>query len=200
MANRPDESSEAEGIVLGERAGHSGQYPRRPHDADYIVHSPYNSEQSRATPPNAGGGDMEAFHGADADWGSDEEGRPQRLPDSSAIGEIFAAEVNRQGAEDVDLPLLGDDEYLEVLAAAGDVEVAQDLPWEQLDWVEIPAGWRTFGLGEMIPAVVLDAVGVALPKAMANGPTKFVVEADGRRFQIRISRAGIVTAFLRPPK
>ncbi|KAM8702102.1 hypothetical protein ACLKA7_004963 [Drosophila subpalustris] len=199
MANRPDESSEAEGIVLGERAGHSGQYPRRPHDADYIVHSPYNSEQSRATPPNAGGGDMEAFHGADADWGSDEEGRPQRLPDSSAIGEIFAAEVNRQGAEDVDLPLLGDDEYLEVLAAAGDVEVAQDLPWEQLDWVEIPAGWRTFGLGEMIPAVVLDAVGVALPKAMAKGPTKFVVEADGRRFQIRISRAGIVTAFLRPP-
>ncbi|KAL7725475.1 hypothetical protein ACLKA6_017766 [Drosophila palustris] len=122
----------------------------------------------------------------------------QRLLDSSAIGEIFAAEVNRQGAEDVDLPLLGDDEYLEVLAAAGDVEVAQDLPWEQLDWVEIPAGWRTFGLGEMIPAVVLDAVGVALPKAMAKGPTKFVVEADGRRFQIRISRAGIVTAFLRP--
>ncbi|KAL7726088.1 hypothetical protein ACLKA6_010135 [Drosophila palustris] len=115
------------------------------------------------------------------------------------IGEIFAAEVNRQGAEDVDLPLLGDDEYLEVLAAAGDVEVAQDLPWEQLDWVEIPAGWRTFGLGEMIPAVVLDAVGVALPKAMAKGPTKFVVEANGRRFQIRISRAGIVTAFLRPP-
>ncbi|KAM8714816.1 hypothetical protein ACLKA7_001219 [Drosophila subpalustris] len=171
-----------------------------PHDADYIVHSPYNSEQSRATPPTAGGGDMEAFHGADADWGSDEEDRPQRLPDSSAIGEIFAAEVNRQGAEDVDLPLLGDDEYLEVLAAAGDVEVAQDLPWEQLDWVEIPAGWRTFGLGEMIPAVVLDAVGVALPKAMAKGPTKFVVEADGRRFQIRISRAGIVTAFLRPPK
>ncbi|KAL7724923.1 hypothetical protein ACLKA6_007527 [Drosophila palustris] len=56
----------------------------RPQDADYIVHSPYNSEQSRATPPNAGGGDMEAFHGADADWGSDEEGRPQRLPDSSA--------------------------------------------------------------------------------------------------------------------
>ncbi|KAM8701993.1 hypothetical protein ACLKA7_005514 [Drosophila subpalustris] len=48
----------------------------RPHDADYIVHSPYNSEQSRATPPNAGGGDMEAFHGADADWGSDEENRP----------------------------------------------------------------------------------------------------------------------------
>ncbi|KAM8701770.1 hypothetical protein ACLKA7_004932 [Drosophila subpalustris] len=142
MANRPDESSEAEGIVLGERAGQSGQYPRRPHDADYIVHSPYDSEQSRATPPNAGGGDMEAFHGADADWGSDEEGRPQRLPDSSAIGEIFAAEV---------------------LAAAGDVEVAQDLPWEQLDWVEIPAGWRTFGLGEMIPAVVLDAVSPHLP-------------------------------------
>ncbi|KAL7725407.1 hypothetical protein ACLKA6_000168 [Drosophila palustris] len=45
MANRPDESSEAEGIVLGERAGHSGQYSRRPHDADYVVHSPYNSEQ-----------------------------------------------------------------------------------------------------------------------------------------------------------
>ncbi|KAM8702356.1 hypothetical protein ACLKA7_007786 [Drosophila subpalustris] len=65
--------AEAEEIVLGERAEHSGQYPRRPHDADYIVHSPYNSEQSRATPPIAGGGDMEAFHGADADWGSDEE-------------------------------------------------------------------------------------------------------------------------------
>ncbi|KAM8702355.1 hypothetical protein ACLKA7_007785 [Drosophila subpalustris] len=51
----------------------------------------------------------------------------------------------------------------------------------------------------MIPAMVLDAVGVALPKAMAKGPTKFVLEADGKRFQIRISRAGIVTAFLHPP-
>ncbi|KAM8701655.1 hypothetical protein ACLKA7_001746 [Drosophila subpalustris] len=87
MASRPDESSEAEGIVLGERAGHSGQYPCRPHDADYIIHSPYNSDQSRATTPNAGVGDMEAFHGADGDWGLDEESGPQRLPNSSAIAQ-----------------------------------------------------------------------------------------------------------------
>ncbi|KAL7724210.1 hypothetical protein ACLKA6_010195 [Drosophila palustris] len=76
MAGRQDKSAEAEGIVLGERAGHSGQYPRRPHDADYLVHSPYDSYQSRATPPIPGPEGIEAAHGADADWGSDEENRP----------------------------------------------------------------------------------------------------------------------------
>ncbi|KAL7726225.1 hypothetical protein ACLKA6_001629 [Drosophila palustris] len=200
MANRPDESSEAEGIVLGERAGHSGQYPRRPHDVDYLVHSPYDSDQSRATPPIPGPEGIEEVHGADADWASDEEERPQRLPDSAAIGEIFAAEVNRQGAEELEPPILDDEDYFEVLAAVGDVEVAQDLPWEQLDWVPVPAGWRAFGLGAHIPGVVVDAVEVSRPKALMRGPKKFVVEADGQRFQVRITREGQVTVFLRPPK
>ncbi|KAM8702273.1 hypothetical protein ACLKA7_007615 [Drosophila subpalustris] len=190
MADRPDESSEAEGIVLGERAGHSGQYPRRPHDVDYLVHSPYDSDQSRATPPIPGPEGIEEMHGADADWASDEEERPQRLPDSAAIGEIFAAEVNRQGAEELEPPILDDEDYFEVLAAVGDVEVAQDLPWEQLDWVPVPAGWRAFGLGAHIPGVVVDAVEVSRPKALMRGPKKFVVEADGQRFQVRITREG----------
>ena len=200
MADRFDDSAEAEGIVLGERAGHSGQYPRRPHDAEYLIHSPYDSDQSRATSPNPEGEGMGAVHEADVDWGSDEEHLPPRLPDTSAIGEIFATEVNHQGAENVEPPILDDDEYFEVLAAVGDVEVAQDLPWEQLDWSPIPAGWRVFGLGAHLPSVVLDAVEVSRPKAMLQGQKKFVVEADGRRFQVRISRGGQVTVFLRPPK
>ncbi|KAL7723173.1 hypothetical protein ACLKA6_013734 [Drosophila palustris] len=188
MAGRFDDSAEAEGIILGERAGHSGQYHRRPNDADYLVHSPYDSDRSRANPPNLEGEGM--VYGADADWGSDEEHRLSHLPDSSAIGAIFAAEVNRQGAENVVPAILDDDEYFEVLASVGDVEVAQDLPWEQLDWSPIPAGWRVFGLGAHLPSVVLDAVEVSRPKAMLQGQKKFVVEADGRRFQVRIARTG----------
>ncbi|KAM8701995.1 hypothetical protein ACLKA7_005516 [Drosophila subpalustris] len=115
MANRPDESSEAEGILLGERAGHRGQYPRTAHRTAprrrlYCAQS-LQLGTGQATPPNAGGGDMEAFHGADADWGSDEE----ELKSPTTAGFIG------QGAGDR-LPLLGDDEYLEELAAAGDVE------------------------------------------------------------------------------
>ncbi|KAL7739300.1 hypothetical protein ACLKA6_002638 [Drosophila palustris] len=131
------------------------------------VHSPYNSDQSQATPPNAEAGDVEAVHGADEDWGSDEESLPQRLPDSSAIGEIFDTEFNRQAAEDLEPPILDDEDYFDYfLAAVGDVEVAQDLPWEQLDWVPVPAGWRAFGLGAHIPGVVVDSVEVSGPKAL----------------------------------
>ncbi|KAL7726612.1 hypothetical protein ACLKA6_010477 [Drosophila palustris] len=142
MAGRADEPSEAEGVILGERAGHSGRYPRRSHNADYEVHSPYNSDDSRGTDPTPDTGRME--------W--------DRLPDSSAIGNIFADEVNRQGAGNFELPILDLEDYAEMLAAIGDIEVAEDLPWEEIDWVEIPADWRTFGLGTMVPAVVLDAV------------------------------------------
>ncbi|KAL7724485.1 hypothetical protein ACLKA6_007314 [Drosophila palustris] len=69
-----------------------------------------------------------------------------------------------------------------------------------MDWVPVPAGWRAFGLGAHIPGVVVDAVEVSRPKTLMRGPKKFVVEADGQRFQVRITRGGQVTVFLRPPK
>ncbi|KAL7725739.1 hypothetical protein ACLKA6_000630 [Drosophila palustris] len=69
MAGRADEHSEAEGLILGERAGHSSRYPRRPHNADYEVHSPYNSEDSRGADPTPDTWRMEQ----------------DRLPDTSLI-------------------------------------------------------------------------------------------------------------------
>ncbi|KAM8702056.1 hypothetical protein ACLKA7_001971 [Drosophila subpalustris] len=184
MAGRADEHSEAEGLILGELAGHSGRYPRRPHNADYEVHSPYNSEDSRGTDPTP---DI---------WRMEQD----RLPDSSAIGNVFADEVNRQGAGNFDMPILDNEDYSEVLAAVGDIEVAEDLPWEEIDWVEIPADWRTFGLGTMVPAVVMDAVAVGRSKASTRGQKRFLVEAEGTMFQVHISHAGGVTVALRPPK
>ncbi|KAM8718738.1 hypothetical protein ACLKA7_001451 [Drosophila subpalustris] len=198
MAGRADEPSEAEGLILGERAGHSNRYPRRPHNADYEVHSPYNSDDSRGTDPTPDTRRRE--------W--------DRLPDSSAVGNIFADEVNRQGAGNFELPILDHEDYAEVLAAVGDIlqknlyerglpsaviEVAEDLSWEEIDWVEIPADWRTFGLGTMVPAVVLDAVAVSRPKAPTLGQKRFLVEAEGKMFQVHISHAGRVTVALRPP-
>ncbi|KAL7725192.1 hypothetical protein ACLKA6_017348 [Drosophila palustris] len=184
MAGRADEHSEAEGLILGERAGHSGRYPRRPHNAEYEVHSPYNSEDSRGADPTPDTWRMEQ----------------DRLPDTSAIGNVFADEVNRQGAGNFDMPILDHEDYAEVLAAVGDIEVAEDLPWEEIDSVEIPANWRTFGLGTMVPAVVMDAVAVGRSKASTRGQKRFLVEAEGKRFQVHISHAGGVTVSLRPPK
>ncbi|KAL7724954.1 hypothetical protein ACLKA6_002318 [Drosophila palustris] len=183
MAGRADEHPEAEGLILGERAGHSGRYPRRPHNADYEVHSPYNSEDSRGADPTPDTWRMEQ----------------DQLPDTSAIGNVFADEVNRRGAGSFDMPILDHEDYAEVLAAVGDIEVAEDLPWEEIDWVEIPADWRTFGLGTMVPAVVMDAVAVGRSKASTRGQKRFLVEAEGKRFQVHISHAGGVTVSLRPP-
>ncbi|KAL7723714.1 hypothetical protein ACLKA6_018065 [Drosophila palustris] len=183
MAGRADEHPEAEGLILGERAGHSGQYPRRPHNADYEVHSPYNSDDSRGADPTPDTWRMEQ----------------DQLPDTSTIGDVFADEVNRQGAGNFDMPILDHEDYAEVLAAVGDIEVAEDLPWEEIDWVEIPADWRTFGLGTMVPAVVMDAVAVGRSKASTRGQKRFLVEAEGKRFQVHISHAGGVTVSLRPP-
>ncbi|KAL7724308.1 hypothetical protein ACLKA6_006056 [Drosophila palustris] len=164
-------------------AGHSGRYPRRPHNADYEVHSPYNSEDSRGADPTPDTWRMEQ----------------DQLPDTSTIGNVFADEVNRQGAGNFDMPILDHEDYAEVLAAVGDIEVAEDLPWEEIDWVEIPADWRTFGLGTMVPAVVMDAVAVGRSKASTRGQKRFLVEAEGKRFQVHISHAGGVTVSLRPP-
>jgi len=117
------------------------------------------------------------------------------LPDSSEIGAIFTAELGA-GAEEA---LLNNNEWEEVLAGVHDVELDSDFAWDQLDWVEAPADWKLRELQGMIPVVVLETVERAQPQA-ARKPIKFLVKTEGKRFSIKIKRAGQVTIFLRPPK
>ncbi|KAL7726619.1 hypothetical protein ACLKA6_010484 [Drosophila palustris] len=114
-----------------------------PHDANYEGHITCTIAGRLSPPPKDGAGE-ESLAGLDG-----------HLNDLRSRAERFGPEVE-------EMALLKDEELDEVLAAAGDVDVVQDLPWEQLDWVEVPAEWRTFGLGTRIPAAVLDAVAVGL--------------------------------------
>ncbi|KAL7723923.1 hypothetical protein ACLKA6_011997 [Drosophila palustris] len=128
------EPTEADGIILGSRDGHSAIYPRRPHGSTRTQHSPYDSEDSLATPPRPGVGPM--------------------------------------------LPTRPKEEYEEVLAAADgvDLDLGEDLPLDQLDWMKAPEGWFLNGL----PRAALRTI-------------KFLVETEGKTFQIKMSYAGRIT-------
>ncbi|KAL7732896.1 hypothetical protein ACLKA6_006018 [Drosophila palustris] len=75
MASRPRQIFPGRGDRPG-ACGTQRAVPGRPHDADYIVHSPYNSDQSRATTPNAGVGTWRRSTERIADLGPDEESGP----------------------------------------------------------------------------------------------------------------------------
>jgi len=165
-------AAEADGVILGLRAGHSGSYPRRPIGATKETNSPYDSEDSRAPPPGP------------ASIADD------RLSNSSEIGAVFAAELGMDGS------FLGDDEWEELLAGVRDVELDPEFPWDQLDWVAAPADWTLRGLAGTIPVTVLETVERARPQA-ARRPLKFLIETEGKRFTVKINRAGGVTIF--PP-